>query len=388
MDDNDISTSRILITDDAELNIMLLSNFLRAGGFTNLVTTRNPRRSIELVTSEPLDIVLLDLHMPEIDGFEVLAEINKLSAGGYLPVIVMTGDVRPEARERALSLGAADFLTKPLDATEVLLRVKNLLRTRGLYVELEKERASLEERVHERTSALEDARRDLEESLEHLTQTDKERHRLVRALIGAQEEERARIASDIHDDSIQVMTAVGMRLGMLRRTVAEDGPADDVEELEVLVNLSIDRLRRLLFELRPLTLDREGLGATLRLSLEDMRSHHEIRYQLNDELRGQLPPETRVVAYRIAQEALSNVRKHARATEVEITLESHDGGLLMRIRDDGQGFALEHAHETRPGHLGLPAMRERAELVGGWFRIDSAPQAGTTVECWIPEIAK
>lgn len=385
--DKDLLNTRVLIVDDEKVNVDLLSQVLRAEGFTNLVTTSDSRRAVELFASEKPDIVLLDLHMPEPDGYAVLTEIGKLSGDTYVPVVILTGDATPPAKERALSLGAADFITKPFDLTEVQLRVKNLLRTRVLYLELEDEKSSLELRVDERTIDLKEARRDLEASLERLTQIDNERQNLLGALIRAQEEERARIASDIHDDSIQVMTAVGMRLGMIRRSLAGHGHEDVVDEVEVLVNRCIDRLRRLLFELRPPTLDREGLAPTLRLSLEDLRTYKDIRYRLNDKLPKEPPPETRVIAYRIAQEALANVRKHAQATEVEVTLQSHENGLLMRIKDDGQGFSIDGAHDPRPGHLGLPAMRERAEIAGGWFRIDSAAGAGTTVECWIPEIA-
>jgi signal transduction histidine kinase len=98
------------------------------------------------------------------------------------------------------------------------------------------------------------------------------------------------------------------------------------------------------------------------------------------------PPDARVICYRIAQEAIANVRKHARASHVEVVLVSEGGGTRVVIRDDGVGFDPERTAPA-PGHLGLPDMRERAELAGGWLRISSAPGSGTVVEFWIPSWA-
>ena len=104
---------------------------------------------------------------------------------------------------------------------------------------------------------------------------------------------------------------------------------------------------------------------------------------LNDELRLQPDEASRLILYRVAQEALTNARKHARASEVEVVIAYRDGGFLLRVTDDGVGFVPETPFST-PGHLGLVAMRERVELAGGAITIDSAPGTGTVVDCWIP----
>jgi signal transduction histidine kinase len=101
-----------------------------------------------------------------------------------------------------------------------------------------------------------------------------------------------------------------------------------------------------------------------------------------DELDEEPGEDVRVSFYRIAQEAIGNVRKHARATHVDVRLTSTDGGLLLRVVDDGEGF--EPAGPVPPGHLGLATLTERAELAGGWCRVESAPGEGTVVECWMP----
>ena len=210
-----------------------------------------------------------------------------------------------------------------------------------------------------------------------------ERRALLEHLVSAGEEERERIASDIHDDSIQAITAAGIRLQTLRRELDDPKQLDLLADLEETIQLSISRLRHLLFELRPPALDREGLAAALRMYLNESRDQSPTTFRLEDKLRSQPDDEARIILYRIAQEALTNVRKHAHASEAEVLIREHDGGFVVRITDDGVGFAPEETVSV-PGHLGLAAMRERAELAGGRIRINSAPRTGTVVECWIP----
>src|SRR5439155_22021872 len=159
--------------------------------------------------------------------------------------------------------------------------------------------------------------------------------------------------------SIQAMTAAGMRLQIMRRKV------DDPEQLRLLGNLeeaigtSIRRLRHLMFELRPPTLDREGLAPAIRMYLDEVPDEAPIEYRLDDRLTEQPSSHVRVILYRIVQEALTNARKHSGARTIEVVLAEREGGYMARVRDDGRGFDPDVASEA--GHLGLPAMRERAD---------------------------
>jgi PAS domain S-box-containing protein len=209
-----------------------------------------------------------------------------------------------------------------------------------------------------------------------------ERRALLAHLVGAGEEERARIAMDIHDDSIQAITAAGMRLQILRRRLDDPEQLKLLDELEETIQLSISRLRHLLFELRPPVLDNEGLSAALETYLAESDDPG-TTYRLVDELGVQPSPETRTILYRIVQEALTNVRKHAQASEATVTLLEARNGFLARISDNGVGFVAGD-EEPVPGHLGLAAMRERAELSGGWLTIAAPRSGGTTLEVWIP----
>jgi PAS domain S-box-containing protein len=225
---------------------------------------------------------------------------------------------------------------------------------------------------------------ELQENVTVLRQAMRERQLLLSRVQGAHEEERRRIAGDIHDDSIQVMAAAAMRLSMLRRRLPEDGPVEQVAQIEDIVQQAIERLRHLLFELRPAALDREGLSAALRMYLGVMQDETGISFHVQDALAEEPSNEVRTALYRTAQEALSNVRKHANARTVNVTVEERDRGIVVRIVDDGDGFDPTVADRVAPGHLGLPAMRERTEALGGWCSVDSVPGYGTTVELWVP----
>jgi len=137
---------KILVVDDEEANLALLEAILEGTG--GEIRTLDDSRQVEQVFAEfEPDIVLIDLHMPEPDGLEVLRRLRSArNALGYLPVIMLTGDTRNVARNSALILGADDFLTKPLDRDEVVLRVRNLLRNRELYVELARANLALEQK--------------------------------------------------------------------------------------------------------------------------------------------------------------------------------------------------------------------------------------------------
>jgi signal transduction histidine kinase len=157
-----------------------------------------------------------------------------------------------------------------------------------------------------------------------------------------------------------------------------------LEELEETVVLSIARLRHLLFELRPPVLDREGLAPAIRVYLEELHKETGLAYEIDNRLLMEPPEDTRRILYRITQEALTNVRKHARARRVTVLLDEEERGFRIRVRDDGQGFSMEEPEQQAPGHLGFTAMRERAELAGGWWRVASSPRQGTAVEFWLP----
>jgi putative two-component system response regulator len=150
---------RILMIDDQEANLQLLDRLLRREGYSTLRSLSDPRAAADVFQEFKPDLVLLDLQMPHLDGFGVLDLLRPLiPAETYLPIVIITGDTSIDARKKALSSGAKDFLTKPYEPVEVVLRVHNLLETRRLHLELQSQNERLDIRVRERTADLERAR--------------------------------------------------------------------------------------------------------------------------------------------------------------------------------------------------------------------------------------
>jgi PAS domain S-box-containing protein len=234
--------------------------------------------------------------------------------------------------------------------------------------------------VTDRVNAEEQLRR----SLELLREASERQHRLMGQLVAAHEEERSRLSENIHDDTIQVITAIGLRLDVLRHRVADAEAVNDIERLQTVVRNAVDRLRHLVFELRPPELDGRGLVPALRTYLAQNTDPEGPRYRLVDRLSREPPDPLRLTLYRMAQEALTNARKHSGAANVTVEVADAIDGFVLRVVDDGVGCSPELALRPRPGHLGLAALRERAELVGGSLRVTSELDGGTSVEIRLP----
>jgi putative two-component system response regulator len=157
---------RILIVDDQEINVRILERILDKQGFEFPASTTDPRQALQLFLAHQPDLVLLDLHMPYLDGFAVLDLLRPYNGDGtYLPILVLTADLSAEAKTKALSMGAKDFLAKPFDTVEVILRIRNLLEARFLHLNLQRQNELLEQKVRERTRELEAAQLEILERL-------------------------------------------------------------------------------------------------------------------------------------------------------------------------------------------------------------------------------
>ncbi len=146
--DLDLKNAKVLIIDDQEANIDLLKEFLFSQGFADIVTSTNPLMALSLFKSFNPDVVLLDLMMPQLSGYEVLEQLSQIIGKDvYCPVLVLTADISASAKQRSLARGAKDFITKPFNLVELLFRIINLLETRRLYQQLEEKNRITEEKV-------------------------------------------------------------------------------------------------------------------------------------------------------------------------------------------------------------------------------------------------
>jgi PAS domain S-box-containing protein len=225
---------------------------------------------------------------------------------------------------------------------------------------------------------------DLRRTIDMLRASDQERRQLVSHLVTAREEEAQRIAGELHDDPIQKLSAVALRLGILQKEVEGNQQSGAIADIRKAVDETLRRLRGMLFELSPRTLETDGLGEALREYVQHANQEETNSFRLQDQLGIDLSQEKRTIAYRVILEALSNVRKHAAAEHAVVGLADMDGGVRCTVTDDGTGIASDVLGAPRPGHMGIASMRQRVEMAGGWIRIDGLPGRGTTVEFWLP----
>ena len=212
------------------------------------------------------------------------------------------------------------------------------------------------------------------------TARDSQREAVGR-LLRLQEEERRRLAGEIHDDAMQAMAAAYLRMQLLGRRLTAPTDRGSCEALEQMLKHSVQRLRRLAHELRPLALDDTTLASALLDYLRQVDFEARVRFQLVDGLVTEPCEGSRLVLFRAAQEALTNVAKHAGASTVIVALSEDTGGHCLRIEDNGRGFCT--AAPCQRG-LGLRFVRERAEAIGGSCRVASRPGRGTNVQVWVP----
>jgi putative two-component system response regulator len=157
-----VTDARILVVDDQESNVQLLERLLRMKGYTQIETLTDSRQVVDRFVAFRPDLVCLDLRMPHMSGLEVLEELQPIVGGtDYVPILILTADTAAETKQTALSMGAKDFLSKPFDAVEALLRIHNLLETRLLYRELREQNDRLDQKVRERTRELEEAQHEI-----------------------------------------------------------------------------------------------------------------------------------------------------------------------------------------------------------------------------------
>jgi signal transduction histidine kinase len=219
-----------------------------------------------------------------------------------------------------------------------------------------------------------------------LTEKEAARQVLLESLVQAQEEERARLARELHDGAGQTLTSLLVRLKTMERKSPMPEMKRDLTTMQDIVSETIEQVRELAYRLRPVALDEFRLSRALEILVEDMTKGMGITIESNFDLPGfAIPTEVEVVLYRIAQEGLTNIIRHARSERIKLLLCAENGGVKMTMEDDGVGFDPGRVSiSSGQRHLGLISMRERAEIIGGTLDVYTALGKGTTVEVFIP----
>jgi signal transduction histidine kinase len=220
--------------------------------------------------------------------------------------------------------------------------------------------------------------------IEQLNKSQNQLHGLSQQLVQVQEDQFSRLAEELHDRVGQDLTAINVNLNILRTLLPRDVSDAVVERLtdtEKLVMDSVRRMRSTMTELRPPMLDKYGLTATLHWYCEQYQKRTQIQVIINDNYMKsiQLSTEIEIALFRIAQEALNNVAKHAKASQVDIELFEDDGFIMMAITDNGVGFEMKSKNSGNLQHWGVPLMQERVRAIKGKFLLRSVPGQGTQI---------
>jgi signal transduction histidine kinase len=365
----------VVVVDRRTANRNALVTLLNNAGHRTL-EAGDGDEALDVIRAESPDLVVTDILMPRMDGYELVRRV-RADPGIHQPRVAFytAADLVGKERELAAACGVSTVIARPAEPHHILGAI-----TAALDTDLDGTQMPAEE--FDRTLRL--LNQKLLEKVGELEDANVDRSRLLADLVKAHEAERTRIASDIHDDSIQVMSAAALRLEILGDDLVESEHGEAIGEVADKVRQSVGRLRRLIFDLSPRGLENGGLGPAIEAYLHEVGMEAGLQWNVEDRLQCHLPDEIEAILYRIAQEAIRNAEKHAQARSVRVTLSEGNGGSLLRIADDGVGFSAGGRGEHRPGHVGLPSMRERAAAAGGSLRLETAPGAGCVIEVWVP----
>ncbi len=383
---------KILLVEDSSSDAALLCECLTQNGLGDFAFqhTETLTDALALLRSTPFDLLLLDLSLPDSTGPDTY--LRARSAAPHLPIVVLTGVQNEEVGLAAVRHGVQDYLIKGQaygrqTARAIHYAIERKRAEESLKeaeIALQRERDQLEARVERRTGQLSRANQALQAQIQQRERAEQAHLQVLRLLSEAQETERGRISRELHDRLGQDLTALKLGLQILRKQGPFAAPVQhSISQLENLTEGLMRDIHRLAWELRPSALDDLGLELALRRYATEWSDTAGIRLDFHSAgLEGErLPVEFETALYRVAQEALTNVVRHAKAKRVSLLLERRPGAVSLIIEDDGRGFkssAVLH-NPAAQRKLGLLGMEERIKLVGGSFTIESAPGAGTTV---------
>lgn len=379
--------STILVVDDEQTNVLLLERLLARHGYSDVIGLTDPAAVVPTFLERRPDLIILDLQMPVLDGFDVMTKLAEvMPAQDYVPILVLTANITPQTRLKALAQGAKDFVTKPFDQTEVLLRIKNLLETRHLHVQLRDANASLEEKVRERTS-------ELELALDRLVRAERVRDEFV--------------ANTSHELRTPLVPIVGWADWIVKQ---DDLPAADVKEFARAIARSGNRLVLVVDSLlRVAAIRREETSPSLgtvdvRALLHEVEafartSQRELVVRIDEAAR------TAVADERYLREILRHLVDNAMRfspddAPIELEVSRSGDDLLLAVIDHGPGIAetaLDQAfayfeqledssrrHHTGLG-VGLYISRALVSAHGGRLWVDATPGGGATLRFTLPQ---
>jgi len=344
-----------LVVDDERSMRQVIYQMLQYAGYDCLIAA-NGSSALELMRDNPIDVVITDIVMPGINGIELTQRIKKEFNAD---VIVITGYAKDYSFGQIIEKGASDFIKKPIRANELIVRLKRVLR----------ERAVLEDRNRAEKA---------------LIASESQLRALATRMKEMEEDLRKELARELHDRVGQNLTALSINLNVLKNYLSCEsiGKTKRIldESMELVVETA-EHIRDVMARLRPVGLDDYGLVAAINWYGERFSARTGMVVKIHVEgYTNRLPISLETGFFRIAQEAFTNIAKHAQANNVIVTLKDFDGRVRFTIFDDGKGFDANIIHiPGKDTGWGIVSMKERARALNGIFRVNSEPGKGTTV---------
>jgi signal transduction histidine kinase len=343
----------ILLLEDSPLDAELVEHALRRGGLSYKVDQVDTKRAfVHRLEQRVPDLILSDFSLPTIDGYAALTIAQKLCP--EVPFIFVSGTLGEETAIETLKKGATDYVLKH--------RLSRLVPSVHRALREAKERA-------ERRQAQ-----------EQLRQSHKQLRTLSVHLQHVREEEQIRIAREVHDELGQALTGLKLQLTWLASRLPKESRALHSKTRSMAANIdeTIHAVRRIATELRPGVLDTAGLLAALEWQANQFQLQTGILCEVKTDMKETIwDQDLNTAFFRIFQEALTNVIRHARASRVEVNLAEADGQIVLEVKDNGRGISEAEIHNTKS--IGLLGIHERAALLGGSLRIQGQPGEGTTL---------
>lgn len=355
----------ILIVDDTPDNLRLLSAMLTDQAY-DVRSVKSGTAALMVVKAEPPDLILLDINMPGMNGYEVCQTLKADPSTTAIPIIFISALNEVFDKVKSFALGGVDYISKPFQVEEVLVRVENQLNLHRL-------RQQLQDRNHQLQKTETDLRMALQKA-----QALNQRVELLASVA-----ERHRIARDIHDSLGHALVALNIQMETALDLWQEspDEAYGLLQEAKDLGSQALRSVRESVAEIRADPLQGQPLADMLITLTQNFQRTSGIPVQCQLAVPPGLSQAISTALYRVVQEALTNIQKHAAATEIQLCLESTAAGLVMTLKDNGKGFAID---ANRSG-FGLQGMQERVVALGGQLEIISQPQMGCQITATFSE---
>jgi signal transduction histidine kinase len=359
--------SSVLAVDDDTRSLTALQGLLSDMPL-QVVTAKSGEEALRRLLKQDFAVIVLDARMPGMDGFELARLIRERERSRHTPIIFLTGAYEDTpSMTRGYEAGAVDYIVKPL-------RPEILKSKIAVFVDLYRKNAALRREVDERTAAE-----------KHLKASQESLRALAAHLHSVREEEWTRIAREFHDQLGQALTGLKMDLGWIASRLPEGTQAlrERTQSMSGLIDVTMETVRQIVSRLRSDVLDQLGLAAAIAWQAEEFQRRSGIRCSVSlPQATVQLDRSRATAVFRIFQELLTNVARHANATRVDVALRSEPGRLLLAVEDNGRGIDAEVARS--PKSLGLMGVRERVLPFGGRVDVAGVPGKGTVVKVTLP----